>query len=80
MLSRGEWERADAYAQNLEDFTQSEPVGLIDLICTQARLLSSAGRSGAAPSDRPAMEKFRIDCRKLGVRNTLSGLADRLPN
>ncbi len=80
MLLRGEWERADAYAQKLEDFSRSEPLPLIDLICTQARLLSGAGRLGAAQTDRSAMDKFRTDCRKLGVQNTLSGLFDRLPN
>jgi class 3 adenylate cyclase/tetratricopeptide (TPR) repeat protein len=80
MLSRGEWDKSDAYAQALADYTRSEPLGLIDLICAQTHLLSNIGRFGETAVNSLAVEEFRVDCSKMEVQNTLSGLFDELPN
>lgn len=70
MIARGEADRARAYADALERFTEKEPLPLVDLALREIRLL--AGK-GARPAESDAAAALRSDFWKMGIRRSLSG-------
>jgi class 3 adenylate cyclase/tetratricopeptide (TPR) repeat protein len=78
-LARQDWDGALRYAACLEEFTQSEPLPLMDLTIRQARLLVRSGRDGSSEILELELDAFRHDCAEANIKKTLSGLFDQLP-
>jgi len=73
MISRGEADRARAYADALKRFTSQEPLPLVDLALREIALLAEGG---ARPADSDAAAALRADFAQMGIRRSLSGRTD----
>ena len=73
MLGRNEWDRANAFADALAEFTASEPLPMVDLSIRQTRLLAEAGQKGMDPTEHTDFEALRAQFAKLGISRSLMG-------
>ncbi|MDG4649716.1 adenylate/guanylate cyclase domain-containing protein [Roseibacterium sp. SDUM158017] len=76
MLARGEWDRALAFADALERFTEREPLPLVELTLREIRHLADAGRRQQAPAEGEEAAALRADFARMAVRRGLLGRAD----
>ncbi|MGI9520856.1 MAG: adenylate/guanylate cyclase domain-containing protein [Hyphomicrobiaceae bacterium] len=79
-LASRKWEAVLRYCELLEAFTRSEPLALIDLTIHQGRLLAECGQNDWSDTLSVEFDAFRARCADLGIKQTLSGLFDTLPD
>lgn len=76
MIARGEWDRALAYADDLDRFSEKERLPLVDLTLREIRHLADAGRRQQAAAESGEAESLRTDFARMAVRRGLSGRND----
>jgi len=77
-LETGEWDRVDGYAQELEDYTHSEPLPLTDCCIRWGRALAAHGRGDRSDENHKAIERLRNQALEIGLEPALAIIEDAL--
>ncbi|NIM27597.1 MAG: tetratricopeptide repeat protein [Gammaproteobacteria bacterium] len=78
LISACEWQRVEAYADALEDYTRAEPLPWSDFFIDRGRALAAFGQGSRAPATIKKLEDLRDQAHRDGFRATLPALEEAL--
>jgi tetratricopeptide (TPR) repeat protein len=78
LLGAGDWERVEAYAAALDDFTRPEPLPWTDFFIARGRALAAFGRGNRDESTIRELQRLRDEANRVGFKAALPALEEAL--
>jgi tetratricopeptide (TPR) repeat protein len=78
LLGAGEWERVEAYADALDEFTRAEPLPWSDYYIARGRALAAFGRGDRDEATIRELERLRDETKRIGFKAALPALEQAL--
>ena len=66
-LDAGEWDRAEGYANSLEDYTRAEPLPWTDLFIAWGRILAAHGRGARGEETIASLVRLKAEAERVGL-------------
>ena len=73
-LKAGDWDRAERYADALEDYTCAEPLPWSDFFIARGRALVAHGRGGRDETTMQELKRLRDEAERVGLKPALPAL------
>ena len=77
-LDAGEWDRAEGYANSLEDYTRAEPLPWTDLFIAWGRALAAHGRGARGEETLASLTRLKAEAETAGLLAAVPAI-DRAP-